>query len=217
MCVLSCSVTSDSVVPWTVACQAPLSIEFSRQEYWSRLPFPSPRIFLTQGSNPCLLHLLHWQVDSLPLSPSVKPHNSFTAMVPLHQVNCINTNNIVYSDHGACHLSRRILLQSFLNISVFNALKTITLYTPRDEEREKIFYLSLCLNVIFLLWLILTILIKTANLHSTLSNLSWSISSIVLIAFWYIIYLTIFIVHCMFLPVRIQAAQRQIFFSFPSS
>ena len=28
--------------PWTVTCQAPLSMEFSRQEYWSRLPFPSP-------------------------------------------------------------------------------------------------------------------------------------------------------------------------------
>ena len=28
--------------PWTVACQAPLSMGFSRQEYWSRLPFPSP-------------------------------------------------------------------------------------------------------------------------------------------------------------------------------
>ena len=30
------------VTPWTVACQAPLSIQFSRQEYWSRLPFPPP-------------------------------------------------------------------------------------------------------------------------------------------------------------------------------
>ena len=29
-------------VPGTVACQAPLSIGFSRQEYWSGLPFPSP-------------------------------------------------------------------------------------------------------------------------------------------------------------------------------
>ena len=28
--------------PWTVACQAPMSIAFSRQEYWSGLPFPSP-------------------------------------------------------------------------------------------------------------------------------------------------------------------------------
>ena len=30
------------VTPWTVACQAPLSIGFSRQKYWSRLPFSSP-------------------------------------------------------------------------------------------------------------------------------------------------------------------------------
>ena len=33
--VLSCSVMFDSVTPWTVALQAPLSMEFSRQEYWS--------------------------------------------------------------------------------------------------------------------------------------------------------------------------------------
>ena len=39
----SCSVTSDSfVTPWTVAHQAPLSMGFSRQEYWSGLPLPSP-------------------------------------------------------------------------------------------------------------------------------------------------------------------------------
>ena len=54
--------------PWTVAHQAALSMEFSRQEYWSGLPFPSPGIFPTQGSNLSLLHLLDWQVDSLPLS-----------------------------------------------------------------------------------------------------------------------------------------------------
>ena len=29
------------MTPWTVACQAPLSMGFSRQEYWSGLPFPS--------------------------------------------------------------------------------------------------------------------------------------------------------------------------------
>ena len=33
---------SDSATPWTVAYQAPQSMEFSRQEYWSGLPFPSP-------------------------------------------------------------------------------------------------------------------------------------------------------------------------------
>ena len=38
---LSHSVVFDSVTPWTVAYQNPLSMEFSRQEYWSRLPFPT--------------------------------------------------------------------------------------------------------------------------------------------------------------------------------
>ena len=37
-----CSVVSDSVTPWTGASQAPLSIVFSRQEYWGGLPFPPP-------------------------------------------------------------------------------------------------------------------------------------------------------------------------------
>ena len=41
-CVLSCSVVSNSASPWTVVLQAPLSMEFSWQEYWSRLPFPTP-------------------------------------------------------------------------------------------------------------------------------------------------------------------------------
>ena len=35
-------VLSDFVTPWTAAHQAPLSMEFSRQEYWRGLPFPSP-------------------------------------------------------------------------------------------------------------------------------------------------------------------------------
>ena len=38
----SFSVMPDSTTPWTVACQAPLFMEFSRQDYWSGLPFPSP-------------------------------------------------------------------------------------------------------------------------------------------------------------------------------
>ena len=36
-------VMTDCVTPWTVAYQAPQSLEFSRQEHWSGLPFPSPR------------------------------------------------------------------------------------------------------------------------------------------------------------------------------
>ena len=105
------------VTSCTVAYQAPPSKEFSMQESWSGLPFPSPEdlpspavkprspalqaaalpseppgklldtgvgsysllqgIFPTQGLNPHLLHLLYWQVGSLPLrdlgSPTIEP------------------------------------------------------------------------------------------------------------------------------------------------
>ena len=67
-CAQSISCVQLFATPWTVAHQAPLSMEFSRQEYWSGLPFPPPGIFVIQGLNPCLLlHLLHWKVGSLPL------------------------------------------------------------------------------------------------------------------------------------------------------
>ena len=39
---LSHSVVSDFASPWTIAHKAPLSMEFSRQEYWSELPFSPP-------------------------------------------------------------------------------------------------------------------------------------------------------------------------------
>ena len=52
---------------WIIDRQAPLSMGFSRQEYWSGLPSLLQGIFLTQGSNPNLLGSLHWQVVSLPL------------------------------------------------------------------------------------------------------------------------------------------------------
>ena len=42
--------------PWTVVCQAPLSMEFSRQEYWSGWPFPSPGDLPNPGIEPRSLH-----------------------------------------------------------------------------------------------------------------------------------------------------------------
>ena len=66
-----------SVSLWTIACHASLSMGFSRQEHWRGWPFPLPGIFPTQGSNQCVLHLLHCrqilfffflQADSLLLS-----------------------------------------------------------------------------------------------------------------------------------------------------
>ena len=66
------------VTPLTVAHQAPLSMGFSRQEYWSGLLYPPPGIFLTQGSNSCLLRLPHCQ--ALPLAPPGKSRKA-TAVV----------------------------------------------------------------------------------------------------------------------------------------
>ena len=40
------------VNPWTVACQAPVSMKFSRQEYWRGLPFPSPEDLPDPGIEP---------------------------------------------------------------------------------------------------------------------------------------------------------------------
>ena len=67
---ISCSVVSDSAAPWTVACQPPLSKGFSRQEYWSGLPFPSPGNLPNTGIKPGSPAL---QADSLPSELSEKP------------------------------------------------------------------------------------------------------------------------------------------------
>ena len=62
--------------PWTIAHQAPRFMEFSRQEYWNGLPFPSSGDLLTQGSNPCVLPVL--QADSLLSEPPGKPKYLFS-------------------------------------------------------------------------------------------------------------------------------------------
>ena len=75
VCMGACSVVSDSATPWTVTHQAPLSMEFSRQEHWSGLlPFPPPRDLPNPGITPVSLCLLRWQVDSLPPAPPVLIH-----------------------------------------------------------------------------------------------------------------------------------------------
>ena len=55
LCVCECSDVSDSVAPWTVAHQAPLSLGFSRQDYWSGLPFPPPGGLPDPGIGPTSL------------------------------------------------------------------------------------------------------------------------------------------------------------------
>ena len=68
--------------PWIVAHQAPLSMEFSRLEYWSGLPFPSPGDLSkprTEPGSPAL------QADSLPFKPPGKPKNPGVGSISLLQ------------------------------------------------------------------------------------------------------------------------------------
>jgi len=58
-------------IPWTIAYQALPSVEFSRQEYWSGLPFPSPGDLPDLGSEPRPSGL--W-ADALPSEPPGKPY-----------------------------------------------------------------------------------------------------------------------------------------------
>ena len=80
---LSCPALCNTM-DWTVAHQAPLSMGFSRQEYWSGLPLLL-QIFPIKGSNPHLLCLFHWQTASSPLSPPGKPSIGYTYEVNLEQ------------------------------------------------------------------------------------------------------------------------------------
>ena len=67
---VSCLVMSDPATPWTVAHQPPLSTEFSRQEYWSGLAFPSPGNLPDPGIEPgCPAR----QADSSLSEPTGKP------------------------------------------------------------------------------------------------------------------------------------------------
>ena len=69
VCVCSLSCVRLFVIPCTVGCQFPLSMEFSRQEYWSGLPFLSPGDLSDAGIKPGSPAL---KADSLPSEPPRK-------------------------------------------------------------------------------------------------------------------------------------------------
>ena len=62
------SVLFDSAMPWTLACQAPLFMGFSRQEYWNRLPFSPPGYLSNPGTEPASSVSPALRADALPLS-----------------------------------------------------------------------------------------------------------------------------------------------------
>ena len=88
---------SDSVTPRTVAFQAPLSTGFSRQEYWSGLPLPSPGYLLLSGIEPVSPAL---QADSLPSEPPGKPNH-------IHQFSSAQFISIAQSCPALCNPMNR--------------------------------------------------------------------------------------------------------------
>ena len=70
VCAQSFSQVRLFVIPWTIACQAPMSMGFSRQECWSGLPFPSPGDLPDPGIKPRSPAL---QADTLPSETPGKP------------------------------------------------------------------------------------------------------------------------------------------------
>ena len=94
-CCLVCQSFLTLCNPRTVAYQVPLSMGFPRQQYWSGLTFPSPGIFLTQGSNPHLLCLLHyrWILYLLNHWGSPKYSDYFLWIKSLWEAECFLINN----------------------------------------------------------------------------------------------------------------------------
>ena len=71
--VKSLSRVRPSAIPWTAAYQAPLFMGFSRQEYWSGVPLPSPKFVQRQGKNITLVCFL------LPLKREIKKYLTLAA------------------------------------------------------------------------------------------------------------------------------------------
>ena len=88
VCVCMCVCVRLFATPWTVACQGPLSMGFSRQEYWRGWPFPSPRDPPDPGIKPMYL-LVSWIVRQVlyQLAPPGKPH-IYTYMLCLVTQSC---------------------------------------------------------------------------------------------------------------------------------
>ena len=96
MCVcVSWSVVSDSVTPWTVAHQAPLSMGFFRQEYWSGLPPPGDLPYA--GLNPVILNYRQVSLLSEPPGRSCRGQNAIKSKV----------KEVPQMENSSIHLSAR--------------------------------------------------------------------------------------------------------------
>ena len=119
--------------PWTVALQAPLSMEFPRQEYWNGLPFPPPMHLPNPGIKPMSPASSALQVDSLPLSH--QGSTRFTVWPSNFTPRYISKEN------------KDANLKTFMDLSVHRALFTIAKIWKQpqclstDEWIKKMWYI----------------------------------------------------------------------------
>ena len=101
---------------WTVAHQAPLSMEFSRQEYWSGLPFPSPEYLpkpVTEPRSPAL------QADSLPSEPPNKKYILFPNILAIPQTIPCQKHSLILLKCSCLKNSIVFALASLTGTSIF--------------------------------------------------------------------------------------------------
>ena len=102
---------------WSIICQAPLSMEFSRRKYWSGLPVTFFRGSSLPKDRTRVSHLLHWQAASLPLAP---PGKSYLYYI-VDEI-CIDELMRHFICSTCTHIKSLIFQPSFLYIYEFNII-----------------------------------------------------------------------------------------------
>ena len=126
------------MTPWNVAHQAPLSMGFPRQEYWSGLPFPSPRDLPNQGIEPASLALAGRFFIT---DPPGKPASTLSYCVVPVTVGCHVT--LMYSS-----VSRDLLVNKHIRSFEYFLLRHATLYAFKGKLQFRFQDIILLLKLI---------------------------------------------------------------------
>ena len=122
--------------PWTAAHQAPLSMEFFRQEYWNGLPFPSPKaqISLSPSKNFAVTLLLFKNLHSKKLYSKTLHSLSFLSYLNIFEIYVYAKNNkveVICSNFNyKCNYQSDYQRQCFLINSILATILTFILLTP---------------------------------------------------------------------------------------
>ena len=150
---------SDSATPWTVAHQAPLSMGFSRQEYWSELSFPSPGALPDPGielMSPALqaffYHMSYREVPYIKLKFLQKAKIMASSPVTSWQINGENVERVsdfiflssrINADSDCSHeIKRHLLLGRIAMINLDSVLKGRDISLPTKVHIVKLLFLQ---------------------------------------------------------------------------